>query len=139
MTALRYTREEDRLAGEVAEQAGREVDASPLIGTWLNTDRATRGIIKLVLSNREGFFIVHGFGACSPSPCDWGEVEGAVYSGGVSSREGMAFTASYDFGFMETILAVYLKSGILVLDSFNTFKDGSGRSNYFSREFFYQQ
>lgn len=139
MTVLRDTTEEDRLEAKVYGPAPYEVDSSPLVGTWLNTDKATRGIIKLILSNKEGIFIVHGFGACSPSPCDWGEVEGAVYSSGVSSQEGMAFTAFYDFGFMEIILAVYLKSGILVLDSFNTFKDGSGRANYFSREFFYQQ
>jgi hypothetical protein len=139
MTALRYTREEDQLAGKGGEQTECGVDASPLVGAWLNTDRATPGIIKLVLSNQEGTFIVQGFGACSPSPCDWGEVKGVVYSSGVNSQEGMAFTAFYDFGFMETSLAVYLKSGILVLDSFNTFKDRSGRSNYFSREFFYQQ
>ncbi len=49
----------------------------------------------------------------------------------------MAFTALFDFGFMESLLAVYLKGGILVLDSFNTFRDDSGRSNYFSPEFFH--
>ena len=139
MTALRYTRAEDQLEGKVAQQVNAGVNPSPLVGTWLNTDKATPGIVKLVLLNQEGALIVHAFGSCSPTPCDWGEVEAAVYSSGVSSQEGMAFTASYEFGFMATILAVYLKSGILVLDSFNTFKDDSGRCNYFSREFFYQQ
>ena len=37
-----------------------------------------------------------------------------------------------------TILAAYAKQGILVLDTFNTFTDASGRSNYFSREFFHR-
>jgi hypothetical protein len=49
----------------------------------------------------------------------------------------MAFTARYDFGFMETTLAVYMKGGILVLDSFNSFKDSSGRCDYFTREFYH--
>jgi hypothetical protein len=44
----------------------------------------------------------------------------------------------YDFGFLVTILAAYAKQGILVLDTFNTFTDSSGRSNYFSREFFHR-
>jgi hypothetical protein len=138
MEALRYTRAEDLLKDEGSIIEG-PVDASPLVGTWLNTDKQAGGIVKLVLSNEDGVFKVQAFGACSPSPCDWGQVKGAVYSARVGSKEGMAFSAFYDFGFMETILAVYLKMGILVLDSFNTFKDGSHRSNYFSREFFYQQ
>jgi hypothetical protein len=137
MSELRFTRAED-LPKAVHKQTGA-VNPAPLVGTWLNTDKASPGIVKLILSARDGALVVRAFGACKPSPCDWGEVDGLVYSDGVDSNEGMAFTASYRFGFLETILAVYLKSGILVLDSFNAFKDDSGRSDYFSREFFYQQ
>jgi hypothetical protein len=137
MSELRFTRAED--LPKAVNKRTATVNPAPLVGTWLNTDKATPGIVKLILSVRDGAFVVRAFGACTPSPCDWGEVDGLVYSGGVDSDEGMAFTVSYRFGFLETILAVYLKSGILVLDSFNAFKDGSGRSDYFSREFFYQQ
>lgn len=137
MDTMRYTRTEDRHATEHVPAGDGRVDSTPLAGTWLNTDRATRGIAKMILTNRDDVLLVRAYGACAPSLCDWGEVEGAAFSGSVSSSEGMAFTATYDFGFMETSLAVYLKGGILVLDSFNTFKDGSGRANYFSREFFH--
>jgi hypothetical protein len=134
---MSYTRAEDRPATEHVTTGDGTVDPTPLAGTWLNTDKATRGIAKMILTNRDGVLLVHAYGACEPSLCDWGEVEGAAFSDGVSSSAGMAFTARYDFGFMETSLAVYLKGGILVLDSFNTFKDGSGRASYFSREFFH--
>jgi hypothetical protein len=53
-------------------------------------------------------------------------------------REGAAFKARYDFGFMETFLAAYLNKRILVLDSYNTFRDHSRRSNYFERDHFHQ-
>ncbi|MEW6209840.1 MAG: hypothetical protein AB1631_15860 [Acidobacteriota bacterium] len=134
--SMKYMREDDELKSDAT---GGQVDSSPLVGTWINTDKATGGIAKLILSKKGDSFFVQAFGACAPSPRDWGKVEGEVFSSAVDSREGMAFTARFDFGFMETSLAVYLKSGILVLDSFNTFKDGSSRSNYFSREFYYQQ
>ena len=136
-TGMRYTRAEDQLADGAVQRSGGQVDPTPLAGTWLNTDKRTRGIARMVLTVRDGALVVHAYGACEPELCDWGEVEGAAFSSGVGSPDGMAFTASYDFGFMETSLAVYLKGGILVLDSFNTFKDGSSRSNYFSREFFH--
>lgn len=137
MATINFTRAEDQLSAENGQGGGATVDPSPLVGTWLNTDKRTRGIAKLVLTQNDGALKVHAFGACDPAPCDWGEVQGDAFSSGVGSPEGMAFTALFDFGFMETFLAVYLKGGILVLDSFNTFKDDSGRSNYFSREFFH--
>jgi len=137
MTELRFTRAED--LPKTIHSPIAKVNPEPLIGVWHNTDKATPGIIKLILSLRDGTFVVRAFGANGSTPHDWGEVDGVVYSAGVDSDEGMAFTASYRFGFLDTTLAVYLKSGILVLDSFNAFDDQSGRSDYFSREFFYQQ
>jgi hypothetical protein len=125
------------LSAENGQAGGAPVDSSPLVGSWLNTDKKTRGIARLVLTQNDGALRVHAFGACDPAPCDWGEVQGAAFSSGVGSPEAMAFTALFDFGFMETFLAVYLKGGILVLDSFNTFNDDGGRANYFSREFFH--
>jgi len=137
MATMNFTRAEDQLAAEQGQVGGAPVDPSPLVGTWFNTDKQTHGIVRLVLTQHDGALKVRAFGACAPTPCDWGEVQGVAFSSGVSSPEGMAFTALFDFGFMETLLAVYLKGGILVLDSFNTFRDTSGRANYFSREFFH--
>lgn len=138
MEPLKFTRLEDQLPPGGEARPGAAIDSSPLHGTWHNTDKKTRGIVRLVIGPRgEGALSVRAFGACSPSPCDWGEAEGRAFSGGPAEREAMAFTATFDFDFMETTLAVNLKGGILVLDSFNTFKDGSGRFNYFSREFFH--
>lgn len=133
---MKFTRIEDQLTAEKSAGGG-SVDPSPLVGTWLNTDKRTGGINKLILRQVDGALLVRAFGACEPEPCDWGEVGGYAFSSGISSSEAMAFTASFDFGFMETSIAVYLKGGILVLDSFNAFHDDSGRANYFSREFFH--
>jgi hypothetical protein len=137
MDSMKHMKLEDQPATDVARAPGTGVDPTPLTGTWYSTDKATRGIVKLVLTAKDDALIVHAYGACVPDPCDWGEVRGEVFAANVSGREAMAFTARYDFGFMETALAVYYKGGILVLDSFNTFKDDSGRSSYFTREFYH--
>ena len=138
MQSLKYTRARDQLEAEIAKRPDRIVLSSPLVGRWVNTDKGTRGIVQLVLSAKDGLLIVQAFGACSPIACDWGEVEGAVYSSGVDSELAVGFKASYDFQFMETMLAAYLNKRILVVDSYNTFKDGSLRSRYFSRDHFHQ-
>jgi hypothetical protein len=127
-------RTEDRLTGE----APAAVDPTPMFGTWHNTDKQTGGVVCMSLAESGGRFVVRAWGAGSPDLYDWGEVEATAYAAGVGAAQGMAFSAVYDFGFAETILAAYTKSGILVLDTFNSFKDKSGRSDYFTREFFHR-
>jgi hypothetical protein len=137
MTRLQSVRADDQL-GELASAPPGEIDVAPLLGTWWATDKATDSVVRLELADRAGSFVVHAFGACTPAPCDWGERAAVPYAATVSSRDAMAFSAVYDFGFMETLLAAYMKGGILVLDTFNAFKDGSGRASYFTREFFHR-
>jgi len=118
-----------------AEKAGLRPEAltlGSLIGTWVNVNTATRDIVKVVLSNNGGSLGVHAFGACSPTPCDWGEVSGQAYAASVAGGAAVAFTASYGFGFKNTVLTGHLDGQHLIVDDFNIFEDGSGRSPYFT-------
>lgn len=116
---------------------GPAIGVSPLTGTWINFDRNTRGIIRIVLTGEAGKLRVWTFGACSPEPCDWGTVPAEAFAESVSASEAVGFRAFYDFGFLETMLAAYLNKRLLVVDAYNQFKDGSGRSQYFLRDHFY--
>lgn len=136
MDVATLMRAEERLP-EGAAAPGGISDLSALLGTWYNTDKNTGGLVRMILAGTPVSFTVHAFGAASPEN-DWGPAPAVAYAAGVGSPDGMAFSAVYDFGFVETFLAAYTKGGILVLDTFNVFKDGSGRSNYFSREFFHR-
>jgi len=139
MNNLRYTRAYDEPPAGAAGAEDTTLDPAPLLGEWASTNEATRGIVKLVIGSRGGGLAVRAYGACTPSPCDWGEAEGQAFSLGVSSGEAAAFKAFYDFGFMETFLAAYLNKRILVVDTYNVFKDQSGRAQYFLRDHFYQK
>ena len=138
MEVLKHSRANDLFGATPPPGNAAAVDPAPLVGTWVSTNPATRGTIRLVLRHEGGQFGVRAFGACAPSPCDWGEVSGELFAAGVTSREAVGFKAFYDFGFMETFLAAYLNKRILVVDAYNTFKDGSGRARYFLRDHFYQ-
>jgi hypothetical protein len=121
--------------------AAPAVDPSPLVGTWVSFDAATRGFVRVVVARRGGRLAVRAFGASSPAPQDWGEVAGDAFAGGVDGVEGAAavgFTARYRFGFVDALLAAYLNRRLLVVDCYSVFGDGSGRSSYFSRDHFYQ-
>lgn len=114
------------------------LDISPLAGTWINTNPATGGITKIVLTKNGSELSLRVLGACAPEPCDWGEVRANVFADAPGSTEATSFTASYDFDFMSVRLLTYVVKGVLVVVSFNVFHDNSGRSNYFGKEFFFR-
>jgi hypothetical protein len=119
-------------------KATKKKGVSPknLVGTWVNCDRATRGLVKVIIGNRRGTLTVHAFGACHPTPCDWKKVKGLAYAENVSSSKAVAFSAFYKFSFKETIITGHLCGGCLFVETFNHFTDNSGRSDYYSGECF---
>ena len=116
--------------------AGLSLDR--VLGTWFATDLRARGAVELRLTEADGGLSVRVLGASSPEPVDWGEVRATPYGSGVTADTAIAFTAVFVFGFLTATLAAYVKQGILVLDIFTEFTDGSRRSDYFSREFFHR-
>jgi len=143
MAALGYRRAEDRLP-EHAEAPGGELDPAALLGDWFATDHRATGIVKLELTRRDGVLYVRAFGANGAKPYDlarsydWGEIEATLYGSAVTGTDAVACSAVYDFGFLVSILVAHLERGVLTVDTFNTFTDASGRSNYYSREFFHR-
>jgi len=137
MKTLEYVRVEDQLPDQVAAPGGI-LDSANIVGMWFATDKQATGVVRLELRQHEDVLKVRALGAGTVEPYDWGEITATAYGSGVTAVDTMAFSAVYDFGFLVTILAAYAKQGILVLDTFNTFTDSSGRSNYFSREFFHR-
>jgi hypothetical protein len=138
MESLEFRRANDLPGASDRLSSGVLIDPSPLVGIWHSTNKATRGIIKLILSDHDGIFTVQAFGAWESSHIDWGEVQGQAFAGGVGLVESVGFKAFYDFGFLQTVVAAYLNKRILVVDTYNTFNDDSGRFNYFFRDHFYQ-
>lgn len=132
MTSLVYLRSEEQPG------TGSAIAPGPLLGTWLNTNSATRGIASALLLRKGAEIVVRIVAAGISGPCDWGEAPASLFAADTSSAEAMAFSAFYDFGFMETQLQAHVRQGVLIIAKFDRFKDNSGRSNYFSKEFFYR-
>jgi hypothetical protein len=111
-----------------------------LFGTWANTNPATRSVADIVIGGNRSGIEVDGFGSCSPSNCQWGNVPGTVFGANVSSGAGGSFEASWDFGFSRTVLLGTLSARgrvpVLTVSELTTFTDHSGRSNYAVTETF---
>jgi hypothetical protein len=113
-----------------------------LFGTWANTNPATRSISDIVLSPGGGGILADGFGACTPTPCQWGDIPGTVFGTNVSAPAGNSFRADWNFGFAHTVLLGTLTqrrlffTQVLTVQEFTTFTDHSGRANYTVTETF---
>lgn len=136
MQLVKHSRSEDHATAPLKQS---EVRLEALLGTWVNTTPAGPGIAKLIVSQEQGKAYARIFGSGSPELIDWGKVPiETIYTKDVHSAEPMAFDARYDLGFMDVHIQANFSLGLLVLACFNTFKDHSARSNYFSREFFHR-
>jgi hypothetical protein len=112
---------------------GGLADIDPFAGSWTNVDPNTRGIIKLDISIIGTTVQVQGWGSCTPTYCDWGTVQAQAFTSSASSdilHGTDILIAVFDAGFSETTLVIKLTGNRLNVDSYDRFKDNSGRSNY---------
>ena len=56
----------------IANQTGGETTAAATSETWQNTDPNTNGIVKIDIAEVPNGLTIHPWGACLPTPCDWG-------------------------------------------------------------------
>ena len=108
-------------------------DLAMLAGAWANTNARTRGIARIAMHDDGGVLHVNVSGADGR---DWGAVPADVYFKRNDEGLEQPFTTSFDFGSSDVTLQGFLRQGVLVVLSFTRFRDG--RTNYFSKEFFYR-
>jgi hypothetical protein len=110
------------------------VSAAPLIGTWKNVNPATQDIVEVVIAGSGSSISVNVYGACSPTPCNWGTVAGAAYAASVSSSPAVAFSAQYSLSFAQVLVVGHHNGKHMNLQTFTNFTDGSGRSNLYTTD-----
>jgi hypothetical protein len=113
-----------------------ETTRTALVGTWINSNLDTNSIARINISEANGKLQLQIFAMGPDGLIDWGTVPAQVFAAGPASHAGLGFTCTFDFGFAEARLQAMLMKGLLVLAQFHLFKDDSGRSDYFLREYF---
>jgi hypothetical protein len=112
-----------------------------LVGEWLNTDPDTKGIVAIVIEEHDGYLRVGLRGAGDDGPIEWPAVRATPLANfeEEAGQRALALAAEFDLGFMKADAYFRVNKGVLVIVLFVTFQDGSGRSNYLNREFFYRR
>lgn len=128
-----------RLQDQIEGVRNPTIDLRPFLGRWRNTNPETRGVSEISIREDGGSLKIRVLGAGGPAPSEWGEVTAeALFCDGPGSSQGMAFSASFDFGFLRAKLGGNVNQGLLVVAFWHQFTDQSGRIDTFNREFFHQ-
>ena len=135
-TTVEWLRRQDLPAGQPPDAP---LDLEPLAGLWVGADRRSMSVDVIDITERDGACLLRAAGGDSSGPRDWGVVDATAYAPDVGGPAAIGATARYDFGFLETTLTGFTKSGILILCTYNRWKDGSSRADYFTREFLYRR
>ena len=98
-------------------------------GSWINDNVETPGITQVVARRDGGRTLVRAWGSCTPSDCDWGEAAAETWNSSA--------VVNWDQGFSITRMQlVPLPDGRLLVASRSEDRDGSGRVDKGSAEFF---
>jgi hypothetical protein len=121
-----------------AAPPGVPFDGSEMFGEWVNTNPDSSGIARLrVDGDGPDRANLRVWGAAT-HPIEWGPAPADLFALSSQSALAKAFSARYQWPGLAVKLQANIKQGVLVVASFTEFSDGSGRSNYFHREFFYR-
>jgi hypothetical protein len=109
-----------------------------LLGHWLNTNRESRGITECVVAQDDEDITVSITGV--DEPVHWPTARATVLANleEEAGQRTVALLADFDLGYMTVATHVRVNKGVLVVVLYATFRDGSGRSYYLNREFFYR-
>jgi hypothetical protein len=112
---------------------------APFVGGWQNddaaSDRQTRAVIGLEGAN----FQVYGYGACTPSECDWAARVGGPRTTPQADASDGQLSVTWDFGFQTMAQTlILLPDGRLHITSTTHFTDGSGRPDQTANEDFHR-
>ena len=125
-----------QLSDHVEPSPIKNIDPTPLLGHWINSNPDTNSIARINISEANGQLQLQVFAVGPDGPIDWGTANAEVFASGPASSTGAGFMCTYDFGFAEARFQAMIMKGLLVLAQFHIFKDDSKRASYFLREYF---
>jgi len=135
---------EFKLSGQLdpalSDPATRTLHADKLIGRWLNTNPETQGVAEIIVERAGESFFVGVLGVGEDGLIAWPRTEATALANleEEAGQRALALAVDFDFGFMRAETYLRVNKGVLVIVAYYIFLDGSRRSNYVNREFFYR-
>jgi hypothetical protein len=135
---------EFKLSGQLdpalSDPATRTLHADKLIGRWLNTNPESKGVAEIIIERVCESFFVSVLGVGEDGLIAWPKTKATALANleEEAGQRALALAVNFDFGFMRAETYLRVNKGVLVIVAYYIFLDGSRRSNYVNREFFYR-
>ncbi len=141
MTQAFEFKQSGHLDAALSDPATRTLNADKLVGRWANTTSETQGVAEIVIEQDGGHFWVSVVGVGENGPIPWPRTEATPLANleEEAGQRALALAVNFDFGFMTAETYLRVNKGVLVIVAYHTFLDGSQRSDYLNREFFYRR
>jgi len=98
---------------EVPLQAKQPTIVTQLVGNWVNL-KNDGGVAIIVITYVNGNFLVHPYGYCSPTFCDWGAQLAWRFSSTVGSGSAVGFQVTINSFSNGTLFATHYMQGHLI-------------------------
>jgi hypothetical protein len=140
MTQTLEFKQSGQLNPALSDPATRTLNADKLTGRWVNTSPDTGGVAEIVIEQDGDRFFVSVMGAGEGRPIAWPRTEATPLANleEEAGQKALALAVDFEFGFMRAETYLRVNKGVLVIVAYYIFLDGSPRSNYVNREFFYR-
>jgi hypothetical protein len=140
MTQTLEFKQSGQLNPALSDPATRTLNADKLTGRWVNTSPDTGGVAEIVIEQDGDRFFVSVMGAGEGRAIAWPRTEATPLANleEEAGQKALALAVDFEFGFMRAETYLRVNKGVLVIVAYYIFLDGSPRSNYVNREFFYR-
>ena len=140
MTQIPKFKLSGQLDPALSDPATRTLQADKLIGRWVNTNLETQGVAEIIIERAGESFFVGVLGVGEDGLIAWPRTEATALANleEEAGQRALALAVDFDFGFMRAETYLRVNKGVLVIVAYYIFLDGSRRSNYVNREFFYR-
>ena len=135
---------EFRLSGQLdqalLDPATKTLNADKVVGRWVNTTTETKSVAEILIEQEGDRFYASVRAIGDGKLISWPRASATPLANleEEAGQRALAFAATFDLGFMNVETYIRTNKGVLVIVTYHTFLDGSGRANYVNREFFYR-
>jgi hypothetical protein len=139
MTIATHAREADRIGDDEPSPDRGPLDLTPVAGDWVSTTGLAGGVSRFRVGEQDGSLSIGASGYGATRAGDWGDVPAQAFANTLRPGPGQAFTAfvaTFEGLRVRTQLESYLALGLATGHAFHRFAEGSGRRDYFTREFY---
>lgn len=123
------------MQSDTEQVPGGRIDVSQLVGMWFGIKLDESRFARLEITEQDGTLLIRPYGSPDSGESDWGQAEMTPYAAS-GSTTATGFEAKCRFGAEWVEFVAVQNQGVLLVQSFTSFHDDSGRASEFAKAYY---